>query len=73
MHKKLGCFLAVKMGANAIVRFDIKSIQKQNGFKWVNGLEVSGFAIKREQIKVNVSKELFSVSHILVYSLSINV
>jgi len=40
--------IAVKHGANAIIRFDTKVISKPNGIFNIYGWEVSGFAIKRK-------------------------
>lgn len=39
---------ALRMGADAVVRFEIKSISKPNGYKIISGIEVTGFAIKRK-------------------------
>ena len=47
---------AVKMGADAIVNFNIKWVTKMNGLIELKGFEVSGFAIKRKPIDVNISK-----------------
>ncbi|MBS3945280.1 MAG: hypothetical protein KGZ42_07275 [Melioribacter sp.] len=39
---------AKKIGANAIIRFQINSISKQNSSLLIEGIEASGFAIKRK-------------------------
>ncbi|MFA7421746.1 MAG: hypothetical protein WCZ90_18830 [Melioribacteraceae bacterium] len=39
---------ATRMGANAIVRFDVKNTSKQNSYITIPGIEVTGFAIKRK-------------------------
>jgi hypothetical protein len=38
---------AVHMGANAIIKFNWRSISKRDGILDISGYEVSGFAIKR--------------------------
>jgi len=37
---------ATKMGANAMMKFDIKSVSYQNGSLTVDGIQATGFAIK---------------------------
>lgn len=39
---------AVRMGADAISRFNISHVSKINGNKYVDGVELSGLAIKRK-------------------------
>ncbi len=39
---------ALNMGADALIRFNIKTISKPNGIYNIYGYEVSGFAIKRK-------------------------
>jgi len=39
---------ATRMGANAIIRFELRDIQKLNGKIIMEGLQASGFAIKRK-------------------------